>query len=126
MNQYFVYILRCSDDSYYTGVTNDVEKRLFEHQEGHHQNSYTFNRRPVALVFHYKFNDINKAIEFEKQVKSWSRKKKEAIINDDWDKLKYLAACKNETSHKYFKRPSIDPTSGFDSAQPDNGPSDLS
>lgn len=50
--------------------------------------------RPVELVFHYEFNDINQAIDFEKQVKGWSRKKKEAIINDKWDLLPGLS--KNE------------------------------
>ena len=50
--------------------------------------------RPVELVFHYEFNDINQAIDFEKQVKGWSRKKKEAIINDKWDLLPGLSKNK--------------------------------
>ncbi|MCB0506003.1 MAG: GIY-YIG nuclease family protein [Cyclobacteriaceae bacterium] len=105
MKQYFVYILKCSDNSYYTGVTNDLERRLDEHREGINKAAYTHNRRPVSLVFYTDFNDINQAIAFEKQVKGWSRKKKEALINDEWDKLPELAECKNETSHKnYIKR----------------------
>ncbi|TDB65945.1 GIY-YIG nuclease family protein [Arundinibacter roseus] len=102
MYQYFVYILKCSDDSYYTGITNDLERRFFEHQTGLNPNSYTHSRRPLELVFHLEFQDVNQAIAFEKQVKGWNRKKKEAIINNHWDQLKPLAECKNKTSHKYF------------------------
>ncbi|RZJ50327.1 MAG: GIY-YIG nuclease family protein, partial [Chryseobacterium sp.] len=50
-----------------------------------------YKRRPVELVFYYEFNDINQAIDFEKQVKGWSRKKKEAIINDNWELLPELS-----------------------------------
>lgn len=102
MKQYFVYILKCSDNSYYTGVTNDLERRLIEHQDGINKEAYTHNRRPVSLVFYTDFNDINQAIAFEKQVKGWNRKKKEALINDEWEKLPELAKCKNETSHTRF------------------------
>jgi len=108
MKQYFVYILKCADNSYYTGITNNIERRLVEHKIGTQPDSYTFTRRPLELVFCIDFLDPNQAIAFEKQVKGWTRAKKEAIINDDWDKLKILAECKNETSHR-----------GFDSAQPD-------
>jgi putative endonuclease len=99
MKLYYVYILKCSDKSYYTGVTNDMDRRLREHEYGLSKDSYTYTKRPVELVFHYQFNDINQAIRFEKQVKGWSRKKKEAIIGDNWDELKKLAICRNNTSH---------------------------
>lgn len=91
MKRYWVYILKCADDSYYTGVTGDLEARLLKHQSGHYPESYTHNRRPVELVFQTEFSDINQAIAFEKQVKGWSRKKKEAIINDEWEKLPNLS-----------------------------------
>ena len=104
MKKYFVYILECSDGSYYTGITNDIERRMAEHESGSNPNSYTFRRRPLKLVFYLDFPDPNQAIAFEKQVKGWSRKKKEAIINDNWDKLKTFAECKNETSHKNYKK----------------------
>lgn len=94
MKLYYVYIVKCSDNSYYTGVTNDLESRINEHNDGLNPEGYTYKRRPVELVFHYEFNDINQAIDFEKQVKGWSRKKKEAIINDKWDLLPGLS--KNE------------------------------
>jgi putative endonuclease len=91
MKHYHVYILRCNDGSFYTGITNDVERRLIEHQSGENKNCYTFKRRPVTLVFNEVFNDVNQAIAFEKQVKGWRRAKKEAIINRDWDLLPELA-----------------------------------
>jgi putative endonuclease len=103
MKRYYVYILKCSDNSYYTGITNDVERRLNEHQTGINVSCYTFNRRPVELVFVTEFNEVVQAIAFEKQVKGWSRKKKEAIINDNWDDLKKLSECSNETNSKNYK-----------------------
>ena len=86
-----MYILQCRDNSYYTGVTNNIERRLFDHQQGIDPKAYTFKRRPVQLVFYETFNDINQAIAFEKQVKGWRREKKEAIINGDWNKLPELS-----------------------------------
>ena len=91
MKQYFVYILLCSDGSYYTGVTNNIERRVYEHDCGYDTKAYTFSRRPLKLVFCESFNDVNQAIAFEKQVKGWNRKKKEAIINGDWDLLPELS-----------------------------------
>jgi len=87
MKEYFVYILLCNDKSYYTGVTNDLERRLYEHHTGYNPKSYTYNKRPVELVFYETFNDPNQAIEFEKQIKGWSRKKKQAIINNNRENL---------------------------------------
>ncbi|MCJ8210706.1 GIY-YIG nuclease family protein [Mucilaginibacter sp. RS28] len=91
MYQYFVYILKCRDNSYYTGITNDLERRLHEHQTGLNNFAYTYNRRPVKLVFFERFIDINQAIAFEKQVKGWSRKKKEALIDQQWELLPELS-----------------------------------
>ncbi|MCK7518910.1 MAG: GIY-YIG nuclease family protein [Ignavibacteriales bacterium] len=65
MKNYYVYILECSDKSYYTGVTNNLEKRLAEHQSGIHT-GYTLTRLPVKLVYSANFSDINDAIRFEK------------------------------------------------------------
>ena len=101
MKQYYVYILRCSDGSYYTGFTNNLERRLDQYNNGTNKSSFTFCRRPVELVFHTLFNDVNQAIAFEKQVKGWSRKKKEARMKDNWAELKNLAACSNESSSNY-------------------------
>ena len=100
MKYYYVNILKCNDESYYTGVTNDIDRRLYEHQSGINSNSYTNKRRPVTLVFCDYFTDINQAIAFEKQIKGWTRKKKEAIIANNWNKLKELSVCRNDSNHK--------------------------
>ncbi|MBE8727837.1 GIY-YIG nuclease family protein [Flavobacterium hungaricum] len=107
MKLYYVYILKCSDGSYYTGVTNNINRRLNEHTYGTNQESYTYNKRPVELVFCTEFNDINHAILFEKQVKGWSRKKKEAIIIDKWEDLKKLSKCLNKTTHNNFNKKNV-------------------
>ncbi|WP_421765277.1 GIY-YIG nuclease family protein [Ekhidna sp.] len=91
MKQYTVYILKCSDDSYYVGVTNDMETRLLQHNEGLDLKAYTYRRRPVELVFEEHFSDVNQAIAFEKQVKGWRREKKEALIKREWIKLPELS-----------------------------------
>lgn len=91
MNRYYVYIVRCNDGSYYTGVTNDIERRINEHNNDDSGISYTSTRRPVELVFFEEFNDIMQAIELEKQIKGWSRKKKEAFISQNWDELRILS-----------------------------------
>jgi len=91
----FVYIVKCKDDSYYTGVTNNAEKRVVEHNYGLNKKSYTYSRRPVKLVFSQEFSDPNEAIRFEKQVKGWSRAKKEALIEGNFKKLVKLSNRKN-------------------------------
>ncbi|SHO63914.1 GIY-YIG nuclease family protein [Algoriphagus zhangzhouensis] len=100
MSEYIVYILECRDKSFYTGVTNNLERRLSEHQEGFDPNSYTFKRRPIKLVFSQKFQNIKEAISFEKQVKGWSKKKKQAMIEGNWEMLKSYSKCNNKTPDK--------------------------
>lgn len=94
MSKYFIYILQCRDNSYYTGVTRNVEKRVYEHQKGLIKNSYTHSRRPVKLIFTECFRKPLDAIEREKQIKGWSRKKKEALISENYSKLTILAKKK--------------------------------
>lgn len=101
MKTYYVYILKCSDGLTYTGVTNDISRRLEEHQNGLNKNCFTFKRRPLELIFQQEFNDINQAIYFEKKIKKWSGKKKLALSNDDFDMLQILAECRNATHSKY-------------------------
>lgn len=91
MKNYTVYILQCADDSYYVGVTNDIDRRLWEHNTGDNPKAYTHRRRPVTVVFQEHFRDIDQAITFEKQIKGWRRAKKEALINREWDKLPELS-----------------------------------
>jgi len=88
---YFVYIVRCSDGLYYTGVTNDMERRLGEHNSGKNIHSFTFKRRPVLLMYTQQFSDIDQAIAWEKQLKGWGRKKKEALFRQDWKALVELS-----------------------------------
>jgi putative endonuclease len=90
----FVYILKCSDNSYYVGVTSNLSKRFTEHKTGKYPNSYTHKRRPVELVFYAEFTDINIAIQYEKKIKKWSRAKKEALIKGEYEKLPNLAKKK--------------------------------
>ncbi|MCA0350312.1 MAG: GIY-YIG nuclease family protein [Bacteroidetes bacterium] len=94
MQQSYVYILLCSDGTYYTGVTSKLEQRLFQHESGFYQECYTFKRRPVQLVFYCEFTDINFAIDKEKQIKKWSKAKKLALINGEYDALPNLAKKK--------------------------------
>ena len=100
MKTYFVYILECSDKSYYTGFTNNIERRFIEHEKGINTACYTYNKRPLNLVWFETFNDVLDAIAIEKQIKGWSRRKKEALINQDWDKL--VTYSKNYTQFRNY------------------------
>jgi len=82
----WVYILRCSDGSYYTGSAIDLEKRVAEHMAGTYS-GFTSKRLPVKLVFSCEMPTIHDAFLRERQIKGWTRRKKEALINRDWDKL---------------------------------------
>lgn len=75
-----MYILKCSDDSYYTGSTIDLERRLKQHQTGEGAN-HTKKNLPVKLVYYEEYQRIDTAFYREKQIQGWSRKKKEALIN---------------------------------------------
>jgi len=103
MQTYYVYILKCSDNSFYTGITNNIERRLLEHDKGLNKNCYTYKRRPLELQFYQDFNDVLQAIYFEKKIKGWTRAKKKALINGDWDMLQILSECRNATHYKYYK-----------------------
>jgi putative endonuclease len=92
-----VYIVECKDWSYYIGIINDLEKRIWEHNIGQDENSYTYSRRPVELKYFEVFTDVNQAITREKQIKGWSRKKKQALIAQNFDKLKELAKSKQKS-----------------------------
>ncbi len=91
MKEYIVYIGRCRDKAYYTGITNNVERRIAEHNEGIDPQCFTYKRRPVELVYQYSFREVNDAIAAEKQIKGWSRKKKEALIQGEVDLLPGLS-----------------------------------
>lgn len=90
-----MYILRSSDDTYYTGSTKHLQKRLIQHQNGEGAN-YTKKRLPVELVYCEAFPRVAQAFKREKQVQSWSRKKKEALMEGDENALEYWAMNKRD------------------------------
>ena len=91
MKIFCVYILKCKDDSYYIGMSSDIQKRILQHQTGTFPECYTYDKRPVELVFYQEFQDFNQAMLFEKKIKGWSRKKKLALIESRWEDLPKLS-----------------------------------
>jgi putative endonuclease len=71
-------------------MTNNLERRLWEHKEGTNPSCYTYSRRPVAIRYWEHYQQVNDAIQREKQIKGWSRKKKEALMKSDFEELKLL------------------------------------
>ncbi|HYG66787.1 MAG TPA: GIY-YIG nuclease family protein [Anaeromyxobacteraceae bacterium] len=90
MKPFHLYILRCVDDSYYVGHTDDLDARIAAHRWGEIP-GYTATRLPVELVYATDFPTRDEALRAERQVKGWSRAKKEALIRGDWDGLRALA-----------------------------------
>ena len=95
MKPFWVYILRCADDSYYTGHTDDLEYRMARHTSGEIVGCYTRNRRPLELVFSQPCDTREQALASERQIKGWSRKKKEAMMRSDWAEVSRLAKPEN-------------------------------
>ena len=93
----WMYILECSDGSYYTGSTNDLDLRLAQHQTGEGAN-YTKKRLPVKLIYYEEYSRIDEAFYREKQVQGWGRKKKEALINGSPELLPTLALAYRDVS----------------------------
>ena len=83
-------MLRCADDSFYVGHTDELEKRLGQHQLGEIV-GYTHTRRPVRLVWQQEFETREEALSAERQIKGWNRAKKEALIAGDWVSIRRLA-----------------------------------
>jgi putative endonuclease len=83
---FWVYILECADGSYYTGHTEDLEVRLAGREQRTFK-CYTNSRLPVKLVFCDDFSTRDDAFARERQIKGWTRRKKQALINGDWNKL---------------------------------------
>jgi putative endonuclease len=87
----YLYLLRCADGSYYAGTTRtSLEMRVAQHNDGTF-GGHTATRRPVVLVYHQEFERITDAIAAERQVKRWTRAKKEALIHGDFGALRALA-----------------------------------
>ena len=100
----YVYILQCSDGTYYTGVTRNLENRLLQHNLGVNKTAYTYTRRPVKLIYYESFSDYLLAIDWESRINKWSNKKKRALAESDWNKLRKASECKNPTSHKFHSK----------------------
>ena len=90
MRKAWVYILECSDGSYYTGCTRNLERRIAEHERGT-KDGYTAQRLPVKLVWAKEHESVRRALAVERQLKGWSRSKKEALMHGDCDLLRELA-----------------------------------
>ena len=87
---FWVYILLCVDGSYYVGHTDDLDARVGAHQAGEVE-GYTRARKPVRLVFSEEFPSREEALASERQIKGWSRAKKEALIKGNWSRLQALS-----------------------------------
>ncbi|MDR3550013.1 MAG: GIY-YIG nuclease family protein [Candidatus Babeliales bacterium] len=94
MNICFVYILKCADDSYYIGYADDMESRMLAHQAKAYGNCYTATRLPVKLIFVKEFPSRDEAFRFERQIKGWSRAKKDALIAGGFEAVKALSQKK--------------------------------
>ena len=109
MEPIFVYILRCADGSLYCGTTRkSLEARVGEHNAGALA-GYTAARRPVELVWHEAFQRAADAVAMERRIKGWSRRKKIALIEGDWDGLKSAARkdfSREERGRSFDTRPS--------------------
>ena len=87
---FYTYLLRCGDGSYYTGHTDDIDRRMAEHSTGA-CGGYTAKRMPVSLVWSDSFMTRDEAFAAERRIKGWSRAKKEALIAGDWERVSMLA-----------------------------------
>ena len=90
MKKAWVYILECSDNSYYTGCTTNLEERMSDHSKGKYR-GYTSGRLPVKLLWTEEFVDVRDAIALERKIKGWTRKKKEALMRGDFQLLHELS-----------------------------------
>ncbi len=90
VDSFFIYIVRCADDSLYVGHTSDVENRVRIHNEGRGA-LWTACRRPVELVYQESHDSASQAISRERQLKRWTQAKKLSLINGDLVRLKSLA-----------------------------------
>ncbi|AMS28242.1 excinuclease ABC subunit C [Bacteroidetes bacterium UKL13-3] len=86
----YMYILLCADGSYYTGSTKNLQQRIEQHQNGEGAN-HTKKHLPIQLVYYEEYDRIDYAFEREKQIQKWRRKKKEALINGEFEELHLLA-----------------------------------
>jgi predicted GIY-YIG superfamily endonuclease len=97
---FHVYMLKCADGSYYTGMTNNLELRLAQHQAGTFADGYTASRRPVELVWSATFATHDEAFRRERQIKGWTRAKKEALVRGDWQAIQLIVKAEHDRKPK--------------------------
>ena len=98
---FWVYILRCADGSYYTGHTDDIERRMGQYQSGE-CDGYVAAHSPVKLAWSQECTTREEALTAEMQIKGWSRKKKEAMMRGDWSEVSRLAQNKTTVRGEPF------------------------
>jgi putative endonuclease len=105
MKSYVVYILECADGSYYTGSTADLNKRLWEHEQGVMPSSYTYGHRPVKLLWTSEETPrYSEALRWERQIKGWSRAKKQALIRSDFNAIHEIVKTERKTREEIKKK----------------------
>jgi tRNA/rRNA methyltransferase len=122
---FYTYLLRCSDGHYYAGHTDDLDARIAHHQSGAVP-GYTQKRRPVQLIWADRFPDRDSAFAAERQIKGWSRAKKEALVRGDWDALRELAKKRSfDTPLRLRSAATRDEREGNKAAHPEEGMSEV-
>ena len=102
---YVVYILECSDGSYYTGTAVDISQRMLQHEQGFAPSSYTYGRRPVKLVWTSEETEhYSEALRWEKQIKGWSRAKKQALIHHDFNAIHEIVKLERKRKDRTKRR----------------------
>jgi putative endonuclease len=104
---YVVYILECADGSYYTGSAADLPRRLWEHEIGASPSAYTYSRRPVKLLWtSEEVTRYSDALRFERQIKGWSRAKKEALIQGSYEAVHEVVKKDRKDRERSKRKPS--------------------
>ena len=96
---FWVYVLRCADGSYYTGHTDDLDWRMAQHEQGAIGSCYTCKPPPLVLAFSQSFETREEALSSERQIKGWSRRKKEAMMRGDWLEVSRLSKASTGSVH---------------------------
>ena len=103
---YAIYILKCSDGIFYTGLTKELEARVHDHKIGAHPESYTFSRRPVELVWSIVTESYQEAFRWEHRIKGWSRAKKQALIRGDIEGIHKIVESERKQKEQNKRKPS--------------------
>ena len=97
---YYVYILQCSNGTFYTGSTSNPQERVFDHVSGFDPKAYTFQLRPVKLVWAEEFEIRIDALSIEKQIKGWSHAKKQALVEENFKEIHQIVKQERKRREK--------------------------